>query len=112
MPTLHIVSRSPFTNSALADCIRACASPEIDSPEIDSPKVDSPVVIVLIEDGVNAALADCEWSARLQSHNVFVLEADIAARGLQHRIDPAFTAINYAEFVQLCCDHTPLVSWF
>lgn len=96
---LHIVSKSPFSNSALAECLRICGAKS---------------VIILIEDAVNAALANAEWAMQLKSagHNVFVLQADIDARGLTTLIEPSFTMIDYMGFVQLCCDHTPIVSWY
>lgn len=99
MTALHIVSKSPFAHNALDDCLRACGER---------------AVIVLIEDGVNAALRDSAWSRRLQQtgHTVLALDADCAARGLTAKIDPAFTAVDYTRFVQLCCEHAPIVSWY
>jgi len=96
--SLHIVSKSPFANSALADCLRVCGEQ---------------AVIVLIEDAVNAALANTEWVLQLKTaaHAVFVLSEDIDARGLTALIETSFTIVDYAGFVQLCCDHTPIVSW-
>lgn len=96
---LHIVSKSPFTNSALAECLRACGEC---------------AAIILIEDAVNAALANTEWASQFNSagHAVFVLREDINARGLAALIEPSFTIIDYAGFVQLCCEHTPIVSWY
>lgn len=96
---LHIVSKSPFANSALAECLRVCGEH---------------AVIVLIEDAVNAALANTEWALQLKTpgYSVFVLREDINARGLEALIEPTFTVIDYAGFVQLCCDHTPIVSWY
>lgn len=99
MSTLHLISKSPFAHSALDDYLRACGER---------------ATLVLIEDAVNAALRDSTWAMRLQQagHTVFVLDADCAARGLTAKIEPAFTRIDYARFVQLCCEHAPLVSWY
>lgn len=98
MTTLHIVSKSPAAHSALADCLRVCGDADI----------------VLIEDGVNAALINSEWAQHLKRHGlrVNVLQTDIDARGLANRIDPAFTCVDAAGFVQLCCDHARTLSWY
>ena len=95
---LHIVSKSSFANSALTECLRVCGEC---------------AAIILIEDAVNAALANTEWALQLKSagHDVFVLREDIDARGLTALIETSFTVVDYAGFVQLCCDHTPIVSW-
>ena len=95
---LHIVSKSPFANSALGECLRVCGEQ---------------AVIILIEDAVNAALANTEWALSLKSagHSVFVLREDLEARGLIALIDRSFNVVDYAGFVQLCCEHTPIVSW-
>lgn len=99
MAALHIVSKSPTANSALADCLRAC---------------DERAQILLIEDAVAAALRNSEWARRLHAsgHVVCVLDADCDARGMRDRIDAAFAVIDHAQFVQLCCEYTPIVSWY
>jgi len=98
MGTLHIVSKSPFASSALADCLRVCGE----------------ATILLIEDGVNAAIADNKWIEPLKREGltVYVLQADCEARGLSQRIDSEFTLTDYAGFVRLCCEHTPVISWY
>jgi sulfur relay protein TusB/DsrH len=91
MSALHIVSKS---DSALADCLNACGERAF---------------ILLIEDGVNAALLA---HVRPALHRYFVLQADVDARGLNARIGAEFQRVDYAQFVQLCCDHAPIVSWY
>ncbi|MDB6062104.1 MAG: sulfur relay protein DsrH [Verrucomicrobiaceae bacterium] len=96
---LHIVNKSSYGNRALDECLRFCSN-------------DS--AILLIEDGVYAALANSESAAQLIAHcnNVYALIPDIAARGLTGRIADAIVAIDYADFVQLCCEHTTIQSWY
>lgn len=95
---LHTVNKSPYNHAALAECLRVC---------------DGQAHLVLIEDGVYAALAGGEWIARLGGlAGVYALAPDVAARGLSGRIDGAVQLIDYAGFVQLCCEHTPIQSWF
>lgn len=96
---LHIVNRTPFAHSALADCLRIC---------------DAAAGIVLIEDGVYAALADGEWLDRMRekTQNLYALSADVAARGLADRIGAAVRVVDYAGFVALCCEYPRTHSWY
>lgn len=96
---LHIVNRSPFAHRALADCLRAC---------------DAQAAILLIEDGVYAALAGGEWLARMRARtaSIYVLDADAAARGIATRLDALATPVDYAGFVALCCEHSAAQSWY
>lgn len=96
---LHIVNRSPFAHSALADCLRVC---------------DAEAGILLIEDGVYAAVADGEWLARIRAKtpHIYVLAPDAAARGIETRLAPAATQVDYAGFVALCCDYPGTHSWY
>lgn len=96
---LHIVNRSPFSHRALADCLRTC---------------DAATGILLIEDGVYAALEDGEWLARMRDKTakLYVLSADVAARGLGERIGDAVQAVDYDGFVALCCEYPATHSWY
>ncbi|HSB97863.1 MAG TPA: sulfurtransferase complex subunit TusB, partial [Spongiibacteraceae bacterium] len=92
-------NRSPFSHSSLANCLSVC---------------DSQASILLIEDGVYAALSDGEWLARIleKTARVYVLDADVAARGLSAKIAAAFARVDYTGFVQLCCEHPSTHSWY
>jgi tRNA 2-thiouridine synthesizing protein B len=96
---LHIVNRSPFSHSCLADCLRVCGEH---------------ASILLIEDGVYAALADSEWLSRLaaETNRIYVLDADVAARGLGEKISANISRVDYTGFVQLCCEHSSTHSWY
>lgn len=96
---LHIVNQSPFASSCLAQCLRICSAP---------------AGILLIEDGVYAALTSGEWLPRMleKTPRIYVLDADVDARGLTGKIAAAATAIDYAGFVELCCEYSSTHSWY
>lgn len=98
MSALHIVSKSPFASNALADCLRACGD----------------AIILLIEDGVNAAIVNNQWIEALKREGltVYVLQPDCDARGLMQHIDREFALTDYPGFVRLCCEHAPVISWY
>jgi tRNA 2-thiouridine synthesizing protein B len=96
---LHIVNQSPQAGNALADCLRTC---------------DGGAGVLLIEDGVVAALANSNWLRELleRTHHVYVLEADVAARGLTGKIGDQARIVDYAGFVALCCEYPGTYSWY
>ena len=96
---LHIVNRAPQTGAALADCLRVC---------------EAGSGILLIEDGVVAALANGGWLPRIleRTQKLYVLEADVAARGLAGRIAAGARSVDYAGFVALCCEYPGTCSWY
>lgn len=89
---LHLVQRSPFQHSALADCLNLCA------------KDDG---ILLMEDGV---LAQNHGLLQNQTHNVFALKDDLDARGLT--ASDHIKVCTYSEFVALCTQYSKVISWF
>jgi tRNA 2-thiouridine synthesizing protein B len=95
---LHTVNKSPFQNSALENCLRVASAGD---------------VILLLEDGVYAAVAGTTRSflieQALKRHAVFVIEADLKARGLDKLIDKIRVA-SYADFVDLVEQH-PVHAW-
>ncbi|SHE66265.1 tRNA 2-thiouridine synthesizing protein B [Microbulbifer donghaiensis] len=91
--SLHIVSKSPFSSTALSDCLDAFAEGD---------------ALLLIEDGVYALSG--RMSERPAVQPVYCLAADAAARGLQ--IPDSVTAVDDAGWVALCAEHNPVVSWF
>ena len=95
---LHTVNKSPFQNSALENCLRVAGEGD---------------VILLLEDGVYAAVAGTARSflieQALKRHAVFVIEADLKARGLDKLIDKIRVA-SYADFVDLVEQH-PVHAW-
>ncbi|WP_295798262.1 sulfurtransferase complex subunit TusB [uncultured Microbulbifer sp.] len=93
--TLHIVSKSPYSSSALADCLRTCGNGD---------------AIVLIEDGVYAAQTGSEKLQDFAGKAVFCLRADAEARGVA--VTATVDEIDEARWVALCTEYRPIVSWF
>ena len=96
---LHTINKSPYSHQHLSDCLRLC---------------DTDDVILLIEDGVYAALANSEWIRSLSAKvaAIYVLQPDVEARGLNKRIAASAIRINYDGFVQLCIDQHKMLAWY
>lgn len=96
---LHTINKAPHAHDCFDACLRVCGTA---------------ATIVLIEDGVYAAIANSEPAQLLcaQANAIFALQADIDARGLTARIDPQIRIIDHAGFVQLCCEHETIQSWY
>jgi len=96
---LHTINKAPHAHDCFDACLRVCGDN---------------ATIVLIEDGVYAAIADSDAAQRLctQAKAVYALQPDIDARGLSTRIASQIRTIDYAGFVQLCCEHPTIQSWY
>ncbi len=99
---LHIVNKSPSERSSLASCLRLA---------------ESGSSILLIEDGVYAAMAGSGFSepllARKNDFKFYVLKADLDARGLgDMTLIEAITPLDYDGFVDLVTTHDTSQSWF
>jgi len=92
---LHTVNKSP-RNSTLQSCLRVAAK-------------DS--AILLIEDGVYAALAGTELEG-LGDHKVYALTADVKARGLLDKLSTQIILVDYAGFVALVEQYDCVQSWY
>ncbi|GGP40503.1 sulfurtransferase TusB [Shewanella algicola] len=100
---LHHIQTSASTDNALSTCLRYL------HPN------DS---ILLAGDAVNCLLQP-RWQQRLASVNLFVLQDDIHARGLQQRIDviakpmsaELFHIIDYSNFVEQSLKHSKVITW-
>jgi tRNA 2-thiouridine synthesizing protein B len=101
MSTLHTVNKSPFSNGTLLSCLNHAKDGD---------------AILMIEDGVygaakGTAMADAV-TARIGAVTVFVLEGDIAARGLNTaRLIEGITPVDYAGFVALAAEHDRTQAW-
>lgn len=97
---LHIVNKSPFERDAFASCVR---------------HLQKNASLLLIEDGVYAALAGTATDAHLKEAmrqvSVYALRPDIEARGLGNRIADGVTLIDYEGFVDLVTSHSGTHSW-
>ena len=96
---LHTVSKSPTSSFALASCLRC---------------IDDHAVLLLLEDGVYAAVANGEAARAIASHGVacHVLRADVEARGLSGKLDPRFQLADYDDFVNLSTTCHAVQGWY
>ncbi|MEQ8803173.1 sulfurtransferase complex subunit TusB [Haliea sp.] len=95
---LHTVSRSP-AHTALRDCV-ALLGPDD--------------ALLLLGDGVYAALAGSEAAALLDASGVtvFILEADAALAGIQGRLLPGATVVDDDGFVALTERYSRQLAWY
>ncbi len=98
---LHIVNKSPFERAALDSCLRLAKSGSS---------------ILLIEDGVYAALQDSahteKMASRMENFSFYVLGPDVSARGLNNSpLIKGITIVDYEGFVDLAADHDATQSW-
>lgn len=98
---LHTVNKSPFSQHTLRSCLRVVSGQDS---------------ILLIEDGVYAALDDSACSElikkTLQRVAVYSLLPDLKARGIEERIIAGIQTIDYLGFVLLTEKHDVVQSWF
>lgn len=102
MSTLHTINKSPYAHSTLTSCLRVCT-------ERDG--------ILLLEDGVFGATTSAPGADELQMLSqrgvkIFALMNDIKARGLEGKVAPNISLIDYNAFVQLTLDHRCVQSWY
>jgi len=101
MSTLHTVNKSPFSTQSLLSCLGH-------AKDGDS--------ILMIEDGVYGAtsgtgLADAV-SARAGAVSLYVLDADLKARGLDAgRLIQGVKSVDYAGFVDMAASHDRVQAW-
>lgn len=97
---LHIINQSPFTSESLKRCEKMLGDSD---------------VILLIEEGVYAAMAETVFSELinqiLKKNKIFVLAPDAQACGIIEKIMPGITLISYEEFVDLTIQHYPILNW-
>jgi tRNA 2-thiouridine synthesizing protein B len=98
---LHTVNKSPLTHQTLASCLTYAIAGNS---------------VLLIEDGVYGALENTQASGLIKNAinngiTVYVLEADVHARGLQQLIN-GVKKVDYAGFVNLVTQHSNTQSWF
>ena len=101
MSTLHTVNKSPFQSKCLRNCLDLIAPDD---------------ALLLIEDGTYALkLGGKDHTLLLntiqQGVKVYALNSDALARGLKPSFE-GITAINEPMFVELCCKHQRIQSWY
>lgn len=102
MSILHTINKSPYTHNTLSACLKVCI-------ESDG--------ILLLEDGVFGTIPSAPGAEELQvlikgGVKVFALINDIKARGLEEKLAPNITPIDYNTFVQLTLEHRCVQSWY
>jgi tRNA 2-thiouridine synthesizing protein B len=97
---LHIVNKSPAQTSALASCLRLALDGQ---------------ALLLTEDGIYAATAAgavaSGLAAALSRLQVYVLHADVEARGMAGRLVDGVRPVDYRGFVDLVAEHSSNQSW-
>lgn len=102
MSILHSVNKSPFTQNTLKQCLDVIGNNH---------------ALILIEDGVYAALKHSPCSADLKKVNaqgikIYALDTDISMRGLNDDLSEWITPVSMNDFVELCCQHSSVQSWY
>ncbi|MBJ7222931.1 MULTISPECIES: sulfurtransferase complex subunit TusB [unclassified Brenneria] len=94
---LHTLSHSPYHCDM--DTLLRCLGPED--------------ALVLLQDGVIAALADTPVLNRLLKTAIplYALKNDVDARGLVAQISTNVSLIDYTEFVKLTVRHPQQLAW-
>ena len=98
---LHTVNKSPFERNSLDSCLRLAVKGS---------------GILLLEDGVYAALKNSEGSQALSSRSgnfsLYVLGPDIEARGLAGKpLIEGCDVVDYSGFVDLAAEYDTVQSW-
>ena len=97
---LHIINKSPYTHNSLKQCLELCTDG---------------CSIIFIENGVLAATAiSTDQLELLKGRNIslYLLQADVLARGLKNKIPAAFNIVSDEAFVELTSNHHSSQSWF
>ncbi|MBU0498677.1 MAG: sulfurtransferase complex subunit TusB [Gammaproteobacteria bacterium] len=97
MSMLHLVNKSPYERNSLDTCVGYVKAGD---------------TLLLIEDGVYAAMSGSKAAAKLSGLDVAVLGPDLAARGIgEDRLIDGVTVVDYAGFVDLATDKDKVQSW-
>ena len=97
---LHTVNKSPFDHNTLETCLRFARQGS---------------AVLLIEDGVYAALRETAVSKQVQDAlkrvSIYALKSDLEARGMQNRLMDGIQLVDYGGFVDLVVEHNSVQSW-
>lgn len=98
---LHLINKSPFERNALDSCLRVAKAG---------------CSVLLIEDGVYAAMAKAEHAekitSRMEDLSFYVLGPDVAGRGLSDTpLIEGVNVVDYEGFVDLVAEHEVTQSW-
>jgi len=100
MSTLHTVNKSPFERNSFSACVDHAVPGS---------------AVLLIEDGVYAAVAAGDIAAAVKSADglkIYVLGPDLAARGMTvDQVTDGIKVVDYGGFVDLAAEHDAVHSW-
>jgi tRNA 2-thiouridine synthesizing protein B len=97
MSILHVINKSPYERNGL----KSCAGYYRDGD-----------AVILIEDGIYAAVKGGKAAALLSGLDVSVLGPDLAARGIgQAKLVDGVNVVDYAGFVDLTVAKDKVQSW-
>jgi tRNA 2-thiouridine synthesizing protein B len=96
---LHIINKSPLSDSTLYSCLRVATGGDI----------------LLIEDAVYAATSGAATEETIREamklFKVHVLQPDLEARGMADRLIDGINSIDYGGFVDLVAQSKNCQSW-
>lgn len=97
---LHTMNKSPFERNTFATCLAHMKKGH---------------ALLLIEDGVYAATQGTDAAKKLQEAmktvQVYALQPDVEARGLQSRVLEGVKLVDFGGFVDLAAEHPTVQSW-
>jgi tRNA 2-thiouridine synthesizing protein B len=97
---LHIVNKSPQERNTLDTCLATARDGG---------------AVILIEDAVYAATQGNAAAGRLREAmsrlEIYVLDPDLAARGMADRVLEGIRRVDYGGFVDLVVEHNTCQSW-
>jgi tRNA 2-thiouridine synthesizing protein B len=97
---LHTMNKSPFERNTFDTCLAHLKKGH---------------ALLLIEDGVYAATQGTDAAKKLQEAmktvQVYALQPDIEARGMQNRVLDGVKLVDYGGFVDLAAEHPTVQSW-
>jgi tRNA 2-thiouridine synthesizing protein B len=94
---LHLVNKSPYERDSLDTCIGYCREGD---------------TLLLIEDGVYAAIAGGKAAAKLQGLTIAALGSDLKARGIaEDKLIAGIQIVDYGGFVDLVATTDRVQSW-
>ena len=96
MSCLHTINRSPDTR-LLENCLKIISKGD---------------AILFIEDGTYYASSASNLEAIDKTCKVYSLREDMLARAILTKTADTVELIDTAHFVELCCGHDKIVSWF
>lgn len=96
MTCLHTINRSPDSN-LLASCLKLIRAGD---------------AVLFIEDGVYYCNAKATIENIGESVKVYGLREDMLARATLAKTMDSIEPIDTNRFVELCCQHDKIVSWF